>query len=171
MIYSNEKIKAFKVIVIWSDGEKLWMFPRATALDMAVKEWKDLVQVAYNPKEKVCTAKLVDLWKYLYEKKKVDKEKKKQQKQQSKWLKQIKMWYATWDNDIQLKVKKTEEFLTEWYSVKITVRLRWREKVYSSKVIEKLKQMQTTLESVGRSQYPHPKDEKNGYTITLLPIK
>jgi translation initiation factor IF-3 len=37
----------------------------------------DLVQLSYNPVDKVCTAKITDFGKYLYDKKKVVKEKKK----------------------------------------------------------------------------------------------
>lgn len=50
---------------------------RYDALNLAKERGLDLVQLAYNPIDKVCTAKIVDVGKYLYEKKKTTKEKKK----------------------------------------------------------------------------------------------
>jgi translation initiation factor IF-3 len=76
----------------------------------------------YDFREKIATVKLVDLGKYLYEQQKAKKEKKK--KQQKKGLKQLKFGYSIGDNDLQLKVKKSQEFLEDGHDVKITVRLR-----------------------------------------------
>jgi translation initiation factor IF-3 len=50
---------------------------RSEALALAESQGLDLVQLSYNPVDKVCTAKITDYGKYLYEKKKTTKEKKK----------------------------------------------------------------------------------------------
>jgi translation initiation factor IF-3 len=112
-----------------------------------------------------------DIGKYLYNKQKEDKLKKKTQKQTSKWFKEIKLSYGIGENDLQLKIKKTEELLEEWYSVKCVVRLKGRERGFAQKVIDQLTIMQQTLSHVWRSQYPQPKVENNGISIILLPKK
>jgi translation initiation factor IF-3 len=52
----------------------------------------DLVQMAYNPLDMLCTAKIIDYGKYMYDKSKDDKEKKKNNK--SKGSKEVKMSYT-----------------------------------------------------------------------------
>lgn len=165
MVYINEMIKAPKVLLIDENGEKLWLLSRDEALKRAYAEWLDLVQLAYNPLEMICTAKIVDYWKYQYNKQKDEKEKKKNQK--SKWWKDIKMSYTIWDNDLQLKIKHAEEFLDDGYTVRFLVRLKWREKIFADKMIEKLKWVEAQLEPKWKSQWV--KEEPNWISLFLLP--
>lgn len=65
----------------------------------------------YDPVNQVCTALITDYGKYMYKKQKDEKEKKKNQKHRS--LKELKISYAIGDNDLDLKIKKGREFLTE----------------------------------------------------------
>lgn len=108
------------------------------------------MQIAYNPVEMVCTAKMVDYGKYMYNKQKEEKDKKKTQK--SKGMKEVKFGYTIGDNDLQLKIKKSLEFLDDGYSVRYAVRLKGREKIYASKVVEKLHHIEETLKDQSRSQ-------------------
>lgn len=170
-VFVNDKIKAFTVMVLDEEWKNLWTMPRAKALALAWELWLDLVQVSYNPWDKISTAKLVDLGKFLYEKKKKVKETKKQQKQQSKWLKQVKMRYSIGDNDMEMKLVKVTEFLSKWYTVKILFQLKWRERVFKNTVIERLNKIKEDFSSRARLQYPLPKEEKNGYSLVLLPAK
>lgn len=171
-IYVNEQIKAPKIMVVWIDGENLGVMPRLQALRLAQQDWYDLMQLSYNAQEMLCTAKLInDVGKYLYDKQKDDKVKKKQQKQVSKWFKEIKMSYGIWDNDFQLKLKKIEELLQEWFSVKCIVRLKWRERSFASKVVEQLLVIQQSVSNIARSQYPQPKIENSWVSLILLPKK
>lgn len=165
MTYINEMIKAPKVLLIDEQGEKLGVLSRDEALRRASSQWLDLVQLAYNPVEMICTAKIVDYGKYMYEKQKDDKEKKKNQK--SKWSKEIKMSYTIWDNDLALKVQKAEEFLDDGYTVRFAVRLKWRERIFAEKVVEKLKGIEQTLGDKWKSQ--GVKEEPNGISLFLLP--
>ncbi len=165
MTYINEMIKAPKVLLIDEQGEKLGVLSRDEALRRASSQWLDLVQLAYNPVEMICTAKIVDYGKYMYEKQKDDKEKKKNQK--SKWSKEVKMSYTIWDHDLALKVQKAEEFLDDGYTVRFAVRLRGRERIFAEKVVEKLKGIEQTLADKGKSQ--GVKEEPNGISLFLLP--
>jgi translation initiation factor IF-3 len=70
----------------------------------------------------VSTAKMVDYGKYMYDKGKEDKEKRKKQK--VKEMKETKIKYGIGDNDLQMKIDKSIEFLREGHNVKFTIRLR-----------------------------------------------
>jgi len=166
-VFKNDEIKAFKVLVMTQEWEKVGIFPRDRALAMASEQGMDLVQIWYNPEEKIATAKIVDFGKYMYEKKKWDSEKKKQQKQ--KWQKEMKFGYNIGDNDLSLKIKKTKEFLAEWYTVKLMVVLRWREKIYKDIVRTKLEFAEQELADAAKSHWI--KDELFGFSLVLLPKK
>ena len=165
MVYINELIKAPKVLIIDEDGSKSDIVSRDEALRRAFALWLDLVQIAYNPVDMVCTAKIVDYGKYMYDKSKDDKERKKNQK--SKWWKDIKMSYTIGDNDLGLKVRNAIEFLQDWYTVRFIVKLKWREKIFVDKMIEKLSWVDKQLQDYGKSQ--GVKQEPNGVSLFLLP--
>ncbi len=165
MTYINEMIKAPKVLLTDDSGEKQWIISRDEALRRASAEWLDLVQLAYNPVDMICTAKIVDYGKYMYDKSKDDKAKKMNQK--SKWGKDIKMSYTIWENDLLLKIKKAEEFLEDGYTVRFIVRMKWRERIFIDKAIEKMKLTEQRLETHGKSQ--GVKQEPNGISLFLLP--
>jgi translation initiation factor IF-3 len=67
-------------MLIDQNGEQLGKVPRAKALAQAQELGLDLVQLSYDPKNKVATAKMIDYGKYMYDKKRKESEKKKQQK-------------------------------------------------------------------------------------------
>lgn len=166
VVYINDKIKAFEVIVIADDGENLGKMKRFDALALAQEQWLDLVQLSYNPIDKVCTAKITDFGKYMYEKKKTTKEKKKSVV--NKWMKQMKFAYGIGDNDLLLKIKKVKEMLEDGYTVRIFAQLRWRENIYKDKIIEKLMFVQEELKDVAKSQSPQPKQDKNTYSFIFM---
>lgn len=167
LVYINDKIKAFEVIVISEEWENLGKMKRFDALALAESQWLDLVQLSYNPVDKVCTAKITDFGKYMYEKKKVSKEKK---KTINKWMKQMKFAYAIGTNDLLLKIKKIKELLDEWYTMRVFVQLKGRENIYKDKVIEKFMFIQDQLKDVAKSQTPQPKQDKNTYSFVFTSL-
>jgi len=164
--YVNDQIKAPTIMVIDDEKKNLWTFPRRVALEMAEQAWLDLVQMSYDPDKMQSTVRMTDYWKYMYQKWKEDKERKKQQK--SRETKEIKLSYAIWDNDLALKLKKAEEFLTSGTSVKISIKLKWREKIYADKALEKIEYAKEQLSKFGRVQYDTPKKEAQWYSIILF---
>lgn len=166
VIYVNEQIKASTIMIIDEEKKNLWVFPRRVALEMAEQAGLDLVQISYDPEKMQSTVKMTDYWKYMYQKWKEDKERKKQQK--SHETKEIKLSYAIGDNDLALKLKKAEEFLTSGTSVKISIKLKWREKMYSDKALEKIQYAKDQLSRFGRAQYDTPKKEAQWYSIILF---
>jgi len=166
IVYVNDQIKAPTIMIIDDEKKNLWTFPRRVALEMAEQAWLDLVQMSYDPDKMQSTVRMTDYWKYMYQKWKEDKERKKQQK--SRETKEIKLSYAIWDNDLALKLKKAEEFLTSWTSVKISIKLKWREKMYADKALEKIEYAKDQLSKFGRVQYDTPKKEAQWYSIILF---
>lgn len=162
--FKNDEIRAYKILLIGDDGQKLGIVPRAQALAQAQELWLDLVQLAYDPNEQVATAKIVDFGKYMYEKKKRDNEKKKSQA--AKWQKEIKFGYNIGDNDLALKIKKAQEFLSEGYIVKMMVVLRGREKAYKDIVYNKFVTVEEQLQPYGKSQWI--KAEQFGYALVIM---
>jgi len=169
MIFVNEQIKAPTIMIVDEEWNKIWTFWRRRALELAEEKWLDLVQMNYDPQKMQSTVRILDYWKYMYEKQKTEKEKKKQK--QSKWFKEIKFNYMIGQNDLDLKVKKTIELLWEWYNVKMIIRLRWRERMYGRKAQEKLMKVVEEFQEFGRVQYNTPKKEAQWYSIALFTKK
>ena len=166
MMYVNDQIKAPSIMIIDDEKKNLGTFPRRVALEMAENAGLDLVQITYDPEKMLSTVRLTDYGKYMYQKGKEEKEKKRQQK--GKDMKEIKLSYGIGDNDLALKVKKAEEFLKEGDNVKISVRLKGRERMYADKALEKIIMVKDRLSAFGRSQYDTPKKEAQGYSIILF---
>ncbi len=166
MVYLNEQIKAPNIIIVDEAWTNLWTFPRKRALEMAEEQGMDLVQIRYDQETMTSTVKIVDYGKYMYQKSKDEKEKKKTMKPTV--LKEVKINYAIWENDLQMKMKKAIEFLKERYNVKFFIKLKWREKIYANKAIEKLIKIKNDLAEHGKAQFDTPKQEAQGYSIILF---
>jgi len=166
MVYLNEQIKAPNIIIVDEAWAILWTYPRKKALEIAEEQGKDLVQMRYDQETMTSTVKIVDYGKYMYQKSKDEKEKKKTMKPTV--LKEIKINYAIGENDLQMKTKKAIEFLKDRYNVKFFIKLKWREKIYANKAIEKLVKIKNDLAEYGKSQFDTPKHEAQGYSIILF---
>ena len=158
MIFINDQIKAPNIMIIDDDKNNLWTFPRRIALEMAAEKWLDLVQLVYDPEKMLSTVRLTDYGKYMYQKGKEDKERRKAQKWKD--TKELKISYAIGDNDLQLKIKKAQEILQWWDNVKFSIRLKWRERMYEDKAVQKLKIIQEALQSYGKYMYQKGKEDK-----------
>lgn len=118
----NNEIKASRVLVINEAGEK-HESSFYEALNQANGQGLDLVQVGSNKGIPVC--RVFDYSKHMYqEKKKRDKQNTKNRVQE---VKAMNFRPGIGDNDLKIKAKKINEFLTEGHRVKISVRLKNRE--------------------------------------------
>ena len=122
----NRQIRAREVRVIADDGEQLGTMPVPKALQLAQERELDLVMVAPNVVPPVC--RLLDYGKYKYEQIKKDKRVNKGQKG---LLREVRLRPKIEEHDLQDKIRKTRELLAEGNKVKITVRFRGREIVYT----------------------------------------
>ena len=116
----NNRIFAKTVQVISADGQNLGIMPTSQALQMALDEGLDLVEL--NANEAVTIVKIMDYGKFKYEQKKRASEAKKNQKT----IEVKEVWVKPFieDNDLNIKLRKVFEFLGEGNKVKISVMTR-----------------------------------------------
>ncbi len=164
--YINEAIKAPNIMIVDEEGNNLGVFPRTKALMMKDEAGLDLVQLSYDRDKMVSTVKMVDYGKYMYDKSKEEKAKRKKQK--VKEMKETKIKYSIAENDLRMKMDKSIEFLQDGHSVKFTIRLRGRERIYGNKAKEKLMFIAEELAAYGKMRDAKPKEESSWYSIILF---
>ena len=129
--------------LIGSDGGQLGIVPTAQAKDIAYDEGLDLVVVSENADPPVCRVMNYD--KFRYEQKKKQQEAKK--KQATVETKEIKFRPKTEEHDLNFKIKNVKKFLAQKNKVKITMRFRGREIVYSQSIgMEAMEKIAAALE-------------------------
>ena len=121
----NNRIFAKTVQVISSTGQNLGVMPTANALQMAMDEDKDLVEI--NANGPVPIVKIMDYGKFKYEQKKRAAEARKNQKTTE--MKEVWVKPFIEENDLNIKMKKVFEFLGDGNKVKIAVMTRGSKKV------------------------------------------
>ena len=124
MLKINEKITAPELLVIDENGEKIGALPLLEALNLAKGKGLDLIEI--GPTSTPPVAKIMSFDKYRYMENKKMKKQRAQQKFQE--LKQIRISARAAEHDLQIKVKKVNEFLKEGNMVEIMLVMRGREK-------------------------------------------
>ena len=121
----NNQITAPELRVVGANGENLGVLSLSDALKLVPPESGfDLIEVA--PLAKPPVARIMSYDKFRYEQDK--KEKKERLAQKVGGIKRVQISARAALNDLQVKLRKLEEFLTEGYQVEIFLRLRGREK-------------------------------------------
>jgi translation initiation factor IF-3 len=130
------------VRLIDEDGQPLGIMTPMQALSIARERDLDLVEVSPMAVPPVC--RLMDYGRFKYEQAKRENEARKNQKTTD--LKEIRLSPRTDDHDLNVKIRKAEEFLGDGDKVKVSVRLRGRENAHPElgrqlldKIIEALK--------------------------------
>jgi len=116
--------------LIGNDGEQLGVVTSDRAREIAYEDGLDLVIVSANADPPVCRVMNYD--KFRYEQKKKTQEAKK--KQVIIETKEIKFRPKTDVHDLNFKIKNIKKFLANNNKVKLTMRFRGREIVYSQTV-------------------------------------
>lgn len=98
----------------------------ADALRLAIQQGLDLIEVSPNAKPPVC--RIMEYGKYKYEQEKKTRQTK--QKQHQSEVKGIRITVRAARHDLEIRVRKLEEFLNEGHKVKIEMILRGREKAH-----------------------------------------
>lgn len=113
------------------------------ARDIAEDAGLDLVVVSENADPPVC--RIMNYDKFRYEQKKKSQEAKK--KQATVETKEIKFRPKTEEHDLNFKIKNVKKFLAQKHKVKLTMRFRGREIVYSETIgLEAMNKIAATLE-------------------------
>ena len=143
---TNDEIRYPKVRLIGSDGSQLGIVSSAEAREKAYDEGLDLVEVSAAADPPVC--RIMNYDKFRYEQKKKQQEAKK--KQTTVETKEIKFRPKTEEHDLSFKINHIKKFLAQKNKVKITMRFRGREIVYSQSLgMEAMNKIAEALEDDG----------------------
>lgn len=127
----NNQIKAPQLRVIGVDGANIGVITLKEALEMAYSSGLDLIEISPNANPPV--AKIMDYGKFQYgENKKLKQAKAKTHTIETKTV-QVKV--GTGDHDLELKAKKTSEWLRDGNRVKIDLFLPGRTKYMDIKFL------------------------------------
>ena len=116
--------------LIDSDGTQRGVVSTRSALETAMEQGLDLVEVSDKADPPVC--RIMNFDKFRYELKKKQQEAKK--KQTVIETREIKFRPKTEEHDLAFKIRKIKEFIGEKNKVKITMRFRGREIVYAQTI-------------------------------------
>ena len=119
----NDEIKTREIRLVGETGEQLGIMSPRDALQIALEQGLDLVEVAPAAKPPVC--KIMDVGRYKYEQSKREREARKKQHIIS--IKEVKLRPNIEDNDFHTKVRNAIRFLEEGDKVKVTIMFRGRE--------------------------------------------
>ncbi len=140
--------------------------PLDKALELAMEQGLDLVEVSPDPNLPVC--KLMDFGKYLFEQKKKDKDRKKKQKVVQ--VKEIMMRPHIEEHDYQFKTKNAHRFLERGNKVKITMSFRGREMAHTEFGQKTLDRLAEDSKEISTIEMP-PKLEGKHIIMVLAPMK
>ena len=119
----NQEIRAEQLRIIGPSGEQLGVMSLSEALKIAEEAGVDLIEISPNADPPV--AKVVDWGKYQYQKMKEQQKNRKHAKTIE--LKQMRMGLKIGANDLEIKLRKIREFLSEGHKVKIFILFHGRE--------------------------------------------
>jgi translation initiation factor IF-3 len=142
----NEQIGDKKVRVIGSDGTQKGIMWVKDALQIAYAEDLDLVEVSAKANPPVC--KVTDFGKYKYEMLKKEKEARKNQKTFE--VKEIRFSPNIDVNDFMTKVTTARKFLSKGDKVKVTIKFRGREIMYTDNAISLLHKFVDELSDIAQ---------------------
>ena len=134
------------------------------ALELAVEEGLDLVEVAPNATPPVC--KIMDHGKYKYQQSKRTQEAKK--KQTTIQVKEVKVRPKIEEHDFQFKLKNARKFLSNRNKVKISMMFRGREIAHTQLGLVVLNRMAEELAEEAQVEQS-PKLEGRNMTMILAP--
>jgi translation initiation factor IF-3 len=160
----NERIRAKAVRLIGSDGQQLGIMPTQEAMDKAIQEALDLVEVAPNSDPPVC--KIMDYGKYKYQTSKKQQEGKKKSK--TLQLKEVRVRPHTDEHDLEFKIRNIKKFLEKKDKVKVTVLFKGREMAYMDAGVALLSRVSQDVAELGTVEQS-PTREGWRLTMVLVP--
>jgi len=163
---SNKQINTPKVRLIGADGTNHGIVSIQDALQAANEAGLDLVEVAPNANPPVC--RVMDVGKYIYERKKKEREARKAQSKIE--IKEIRLRPKTSEHHRGFKVRDARRWLTEGKKVKVRVRFRGREIHYPEIALEDLKEIAEELDDVAVIEHA-PSREGRTMLMVLAPAK
>ena len=150
--------------LIGEDGEQLGILSLSDALNIAIEQNLDLVNIAPKSTPPVC--KIMDYGKYRFEQAK--REKDARRNQHIVEVKELRMSPGIGINDFNVKLRNGQKFLREGNRLKVTVRFRGREMAHTNIGVDLLKKFAAECEEVAALD-KDPKLEGRHMSIFLSP--
>ncbi|MBI1954096.1 MAG: translation initiation factor IF-3 [Proteobacteria bacterium] len=160
----NQEITSHKVRLVNELGEMIGIVTRQEALKAALDAGLDLVEISPNADPPVC--KILDYGKYKYEQQKKKHQAKKKQKVIE--VKEIQLRPMINDNDLQVKCRAIQRFLSEGNKVKISMRFRGRELSHQDLGMEVLMRIKNDFEELAKIE-TFPKLEGKQMVMIMAP--
>ena len=162
----NGEIRDREIRVISSSGDMLGVMSAQEALRLAEEENLDLVKISPTAVPPVC--KIMNYGKFKFEQAKREKENRKNQKVVE--IKEIYLSMTIDVGDLNVKAKKTVEFLTDGNKVKVSIRMRGRQMAHASMGVDVMNRF---FELLGGKAVMDkaPKTEGRNILMILSPAK
>lgn len=122
----NEEIRVPRVLVINAQGEKIGIMTPSEAMRIAMSEDLDLVEVSPSTDPPVC--RIMDFGKYKYKQK---KRKRMSKKTNYTVVKEIRLRPKIEQHDLEIKVKRATDFLSDGHRVQLNMMFKGREMAHS----------------------------------------
>lgn len=150
--------------MIGSEGENFGVIETAEALRIARERGLDLIEISPTANPPVC--KIMEFGKFKYEREKGERERGKGKKKESE-LKELRIGFTTGKGDLARTAEKTKEFLERGDKVRISMRLRGREKAHGPLAMEKFKEFLEYVPIEHRLESP-PKRFPQGISAVIV---
>jgi len=124
-IRRNHRIKVPQVRLISPEGKQLGIIDTTKAINLALENGLDLVEVAPNATPPVC--RIMDFGKYVYE----EQKKSSHSKSTASKIKEIEFTARIEQHDYETKLRHAEEFLDHGNKVKMRLKFRGREMAHT----------------------------------------
>lgn len=128
----NEGITSPTVRVIDAKNEMRGVMTTQDAINLAVEQGLDLIEVSPKAEPPVC--KIIDFGSFKYQKEKEMKKQRAQSKEVE--VKGIRLSPRIGDNDLNIRLDKAKEFLEKGNKVRAEMILRGREKAHGARALE-----------------------------------
>ena len=115
-------IRSPEVLLIDKDGKNLGITKLMDAVSLAREDGLELLQISFNKGSPTC--KILDVNKHKYNLSLKQKEEAKKQRKNELVIKQIQIRPATSQNDLAIKAKQLEQFLSTGAQIKLLIKFK-----------------------------------------------
>jgi len=142
----NERIHAYEMLVVDSDGSKIGVIKKDEAIQRAREQELDLILVA--PTARPPVAKILDYGKWQYEQKKAAQKQKNSGK--AKPIKGMRIGVRIGKSDLAVRTKRSRGFLEKGHKIRVVLQFKGREMVHFDLALAKMKEFAEQLKDVSK---------------------
>ena len=160
----NEAIRTSPIRLIDDNNEQIGVIDVTEAKRRAKEAGLDLVEVSPQSSPPVC--RIMDYGKWKYSQKKKDQKARSHSKQSE--LKEVRLRPQIDPHDLEIKTKRSREFLEEGHKVQFTIQFKGREMAHRELGMDLMREVATSLEELSRVEAA-PKNMGRRMTMILIP--